>query len=99
MSAQIVQIVSAQKRTAIVNRYAELSAQLAAVKKQLEEVKVEAINILGAGEFATASAKLTINWVSRPYLDQAKAKSFLTPGQLAECVVPKSFFDIRVKGL
>lgn len=97
--SNVVSIVSVQRKTAIINRYAALTRELHLIKQALDQAKLEAIELLGEGTHETSSAKVTINWVSRPYLDQAKAKSFLTPGQLAECVVPKSFFDIRVKGL
>lgn len=96
-TAKIVSIVSAQKRTSIINRYADLSSQMSALKKALDEAKDEAIEALGVGEFATADAELVINFVSRPYFDQAKAKGLLTPAQLAECIKTSSFYDVRAK--
>ncbi len=98
-NSKIVSIVSAQKRTSIINRYADLSNQMSALKKALDAAKAEAIDALGEGEFSTADAELVINWVSRPIFDQAKAKSFLTTAQLAECVKTSEFYDVRAKKL
>ena len=94
-NAKIVSIVSAQKRTSIINRYADLASQMSALKKALDAAKDEAIEALGEGEFETATAKLAIAWVDRPIFDQAKAKGLLTPAQLAECIKTSSFYDVR----
>lgn len=101
MSAQIVSIehVSHQRKTALINKYARLQAELAALKADLELCKVEAIEVLGEGTHETSKARVTINWVERPVLDQAKAKGFLTPAQLSQCIKTSSFYDVRVKGL
>jgi hypothetical protein len=96
-NAKIVSIVSVQKRTSIINRYADLASQMSTLKKALDAAKEEAIDALGVGEFATADAELVINWVSRPYFDQTKAKGLLTPAQLAECSKTSSFYDVRAK--
>jgi hypothetical protein len=96
-NAKIVSIVSVQKRTSIINRYADLASQMSTLKKALDAAKDEAIETLGVGEFATSDAELVINWVSRPYFDQAKAKGFLTPAQIAECSKTSSFYDVRAK--
>lgn len=96
-TAQIVSIVSAQKRTSIINRYADLASQMSALKKALDAAKEEAIEALGVGEFATADAKLTIQWVTRPIFDQAKAKSFLTLAQLDACQKTSEFYDVRAR--
>ena len=98
-TAQIVSIVSAQKRTSIINRYADLVVQMSALKKALDEAKDEAIEALGVGDFKTAYAELQINKVDRSILDQAKAKSFLTPLQLNSCYKDTTFYDVRVKKL
>jgi hypothetical protein len=89
--------VSSQKKVALINKYAELTSKLAKLKTELEECKVEAIELLGEGTHETSRAKVTINWVERPILDQAKAKSFLTPAQLDKCFKTSSFHDVRVK--
>jgi hypothetical protein len=96
-NAQIVSIVSVQKRTAIINRYADLSSQMSTLKKALDAAKDEAIEALGEGEFETSDSKLTIAWVNRPIFDQTKAKGLLTPSQLAECIKTSSFYDVRAK--
>ena len=94
-TAQIVSIVSVQKRTSIINRYADLASQMSALKKVLDAAKDEAIEALGEGVFVTSDAQLTITKVDRPIFDQAKAKSFLTPAQLADCSKTSSFYDVR----
>ena len=91
--------VSNQKKVALVNKFAALNSELSRIKGELELCKVEAIELLGEGEHTTSRAKVTINWTSRPVLDQGKAKSFLTAGQLAECIRTSSYFDVRVKFL
>lgn len=98
-TAQIVSIVSAQKRTSIINRYADLASQMSTLKKALDAAKEEAIEALGEGEFETSDAKLSIAWVDRPIFDQAKAKSILTPQQLNDCFKTSSFYDVRAKKL
>lgn len=97
-TAQIVTL-STQKRTRIINRYLELSQQLAKIKTEMEMLKVEAIEVLGEGCHETKSAKVTINWTSRATFDTAKAKTFLKPAQIAACQGSTSFFDVRVKAL
>lgn len=99
MTAQIVSIVSTQKRTALINRYASLNTELARLKTELELCKAEAIDLLGEGDHTTSTAKVSIHWQERPILDQAKAKSFLTASQLAQCVKTSAFYDVRVKTL
>jgi hypothetical protein len=101
MSAQVISIaeVSSQKRVALINRYAALNSELAKLKTEVEMAKVELIEILGEGSHETSRAKITINWTSRPVLDQGKAKSFLTAGQLAESIKTSSYFDVRCKFL
>lgn len=89
--------VSAQKKTALINRYAKLHSQLAALKTELELCKVEAVELLGEGTHETTQAKIDINWVQRSGLDQAKAKGLLTVDQLAQCVKVSSFYDVRIK--
>lgn len=98
MSAQIVSLqeISSQKKVALINKYAALSSELSRVKQELEACKVEAIEILGEGSFETNRAKVSIRWTERPVLNQGKAKSFLTAGQLAECISTSSFYDVRV---
>ena len=96
--AQVISIVSAQKRTHIINRFLDLSRQIAALKKEQETLKLSAIELLGEGQHKTKDAKLTIQWVSRPIFDQATAKSFLTAGQLAQCSRESAYFDVRIKG-
>lgn len=96
-ASNVVSIVSAQKRTAIISKYAALSSQMSALKKQLDAVKLEAIDLLGEGSHEAAGAKVTIQWVERSIFDQATAKSLLTPGQMAQCVRLNSFYDVRVK--
>lgn len=98
-TAQIVSIVSAQKRTAIINRYAALQRELSLIKADLDQAKLEAIELLGEGVHETSIARVTINWVERPIFDQAKAKTLLTAGQLAQCVKSSAFYDVRVKGV
>lgn len=97
--SNVVSIVSVQRKTAIINRYAALASQLSALKAQLDQAKIEAIELLGEGTHETSSAKVTINWVARDVFDQAKAKSFLTAGQLAQCAKASTFYDVRVKNL
>lgn len=101
MAAQIVSLaqVTTQKRVALINKYARLQSELAALKADLELCKVEAIELLGEGTHSTNHAKVTINWTSRPVLDQGKAKAFLTAGQLSECIKTSSYYDVRVKVL
>jgi len=91
--------VSSQKRVSLINRYIAKQQELAALKAELESLKVEAIEILGEGDHQTTHGKVTIKWASRPVLDQAKAKSLLTPAQLSQCFKTSSFFDVRVKGV
>lgn len=88
--------VSNQKKVALVSRYLQLHQQLADLKQELEQIKVEAIEILGEGEFEITKGKVSIKWVSRPILDQGKAKSFLTPAQLEQCFRKSEFYDIRI---
>lgn len=97
-TAQIVQL-SSQKRTRIINRYLELSQQLAKVKTEMEMLKVEAIELLGTGCHETKSAKVTINWTSRATFDATKAKTFLAPEQVAACQGSTSYYDVRVNAL
>lgn len=100
MAAQIVplqQHISAQRRTALINRYAALNRELGKLKTELELCKAEAIDALGEGEHTTTTAKVTIHWTERPILDQAKAKSFLTASQLAQATKQSTFYDVRVK--
>jgi hypothetical protein len=91
--------VSNQKRVALINKYASLNNELSRIKQELEACKVEAIELLGEGTHETSRAKVTINWTSRPVLDQGKAKAFLSAGQLAECIKTSSYYDVRVKFL
>lgn len=95
--AQVIQIVSAQKKAAIIRRYYELQSSLSAIKSQLDEIKMEAIEALGEGAHTSGGATLTIKWVSRDIFDQATAKTLLTAGQLAQCVKPCEYYDVRVK--
>ena len=97
-TAQIVTL-STQKRTRIINRYLELSQQLAKIKTEMEMLKVEAIEVLGEGTHETKTARVTINWLTRNSFDGTKAKTFLSPEQVAQCNKASSFFDVRVKGL
>lgn len=97
-TAQIVPL-STQKRTRIINRYLDLSQQLAKIKTELEMLKVEAIEALGEGTHETSSARVSINWIERQQFDGAKARGFLNPSQVAECMKPITFFDVRVKAL
>ncbi|WP_412478960.1 hypothetical protein [Azonexus sp. IMCC34839] len=97
-TAQIVAI-SSQKRTRIINRYLELAQQMAKLKTELEMLKVEAIELLGEGNHESNSARVSINWTSRTGLDTAKAKTFLTAAQQAECSKTTSYYDVRVKAL
>lgn len=97
-TAQIVPL-STQKRTRIINRYLDLSQQLAKIKTEMEMLKVEAIEVLGEGVHETKSAKVTITWASRATFDSAKAKTFLNPAQIAACQGGTSFYDVRVKAL
>lgn len=97
-TAQIVAL-SAQKRTRIINRYLELTQQLAKVKTELEMLKVEAIELMGEGQHETRSARVSINWIERSTFDGAKARSFLTAAQAAECMKKSAFFDVRAKAL
>ena len=97
-TAQIVTL-STQKRTRIINRYLELSQQLAKIKTEMEMLKVEAIEVLGEGCHETKSAKVTVKWSSRATFDTAKAKTFLKPAQVAACQRSANFFDVRVKAL
>ena len=90
--------VSAQKRTAVITKYLNLTRELALLKQELEACKVEAIELLGEGEHQIGIGKVTIRWTERPVLDQGKAKSFLTASQLAECIKTSSFYDIRCNG-
>jgi hypothetical protein len=96
-NAKIVSIVSAQKRTSIINRYADLVVQMSALKKALDAAKDEAIEALGVGDFKTADSELQINKVDRLIFDQAKAKSLLTSQQLNDCFKTSSFYDVRAK--
>ena len=89
---------TSQKRTALITKYLNLSRELSLLKQELEACKVEAIELLGEGEHEIGIGKVTIKWTERPVLDQGKAKSFLTAGQLAECIKISSFYDVRVKG-
>lgn len=91
--------VSAQKKTALINKYAALQAELGRIKTELELCKVEAIELLGEGTHETSKAKVTIHWVERPVLDQSKAKALLTQSQLVDCTKTSSFYDVRVKFL
>ena len=91
--------VSSQKKVSLVNRYIAKQQELAALKAELELLKVEAIEILGEGDHQTTHGKVSIHWASRPILDQAKAKSLLTPAQLSQCFKTSSFLDVRVKGV
>lgn len=97
--SNVVSIVSVQRKTAIINRYAALTRELHLIKQALDQAKLEAIELLGEGTHETSNAKVTINWVERQVFDQAKAKSFLTAGQLAQCAKASTFYDVRVKGL
>lgn len=97
-TAQIVPL-STQKRTRIINRYLELSQQLAKLKTDMEMLKLEAIEVLGEGCHETKSAKVTINWTSRNTFDTAKAKTFLKPAQVASCQGSARYYDVRVKAL
>lgn len=100
MAAQIVplqQHISAQRRTALINRYAALNSELGRIKTELELAKVEAIELLGEGEHTTTTAKVSIRWTERPILDQARAKSFLTASQLAQATKQSAFYDVRVR--
>ncbi|WP_415033381.1 hypothetical protein [Azonexus sp.] len=97
-TAQIVQI-STQKRTSIINRYLSLAQELARIKTEMEMLKVEAIEVLGEGTHETKTARVTINWLTRNSFDGTKAKTFLSPEQVAQCNKASSFFDVRVKGL
>lgn len=97
-TAQIVPL-STQKRTRIINRYLDLSQQLAKIKTEMEMLKVEAIEVLGEGCHETKSAKVTINWTSRGTFDTAKVKTFLKPAQIAACQGSTSYYDVRVKAL
>jgi hypothetical protein len=99
--AQIVSLadVSSQKKTALINKYARLQSEMAALKTELELCKVEAIDLLGEGLHTTTSVQVSVKWTERPVLDQAKAKSFLTAGQMADCIKTSSFYDVRVKHL
>jgi hypothetical protein len=90
--------VSAQRKTSLINRYIAKQKELAALKADLEELKVEAIELLGEGDHTTTHGKVSIHWTERPILDQAKAKSLLTPAQLGQCFKTSSFYDVRVKG-
>lgn len=97
-TAQIVSL-SAQKRTSIINRYLVLSQQMAKLKTEMEMLKVETIELLGEGQHETSSARITINWATRNSLEAAKAKTFLTAAQIAECTKASSFYDVRIKAL
>ncbi len=97
-TAQIVTL-STQKRTSVINRYLALSQQMAKLKTEMEMLKVEAVELLGEGQHETGSARVTINWATRNSLDSAKAKTFLTAAQIAECTKASSFYDVRVKAL
>ncbi len=91
--------ISNQKKVALINKYAALNSELAKLKTEVELAKVELIEALGEGAHETSRAKITINWTSRPVLDQGRAKSFLTAGQLTECIKTTSYFDVRCKFL
>ena len=91
--------ISRQKEVAIINKYAQLQRELVALKTELEKAKVEVIELLGEGEHSTASAKITVKWIERNQLDQAKAKSFLPPAQLLAATGTVKFYDVRVKSL
>ena len=101
MSAQVLSIthVSAQRKTSIINRYAKLQLELSRIKTEIELLKCEAIEVLGAGAHETSNARVKIDWRERTVFDQAAAKSFLTAGQLAQCAKPSSFWDVRVTNL
>ena len=98
MTSNIVSLheVSSQKKTAILSRYLAKYAELQKLKQELEELKVESIELLGEGQFETTKGKLTIKWVERDVLDQGRAKSFLTPAQLSSCFRKSSFYDVRI---
>lgn len=93
-----VQNCTSQKRTALITKYLNLSRELSLLKQELELCKVETIELLGEGTHEISIGKVTVTWTERPVLDQAKAKSFLTAGQLAESIKVCKFYDIRCKG-
>lgn len=97
-TAQIVAL-SMQKRSRIINRYMDLSQQLAKIKTEMEILKVEAVDVLGEGVHETKSARVTITWASRTTFDSAKAKTFLKPAQVEACQRTANFYDVRVKAL
>lgn len=88
--------VSSQKKVALINKYAAKQAELVALKTELEQLKVEAIELLGEGTHETSYAKVSIKWTERQVLDQTKAKGFLTPAQLSSCFKTSSFYDARI---
>lgn len=88
--------VSSQRKVSLINRYAAKQAELIALKTELEQLKVEAVETLGEGTHETSYAKVTVKWTERQVLDQAKAKGFLTPAQLSSCFKTSSFYDARI---
>lgn len=98
MTANIVSLheVSAQKKVSLVSRYLAKYAELQKIKQELEFLKLESVELLGEGAFETTKGKLSIKWTERDVLDQGKAKSLLTPAQLATCFRKSAFYDVRI---
>ena len=79
----------------LIDKYAALTLQRAAVEKQLKDLRPEVL-ALGLGDFAGLEHAVNISQSTRVELSVPLAKGFLTPAQIIAASLESDVTTVRV---